>query len=87
MVASYNLRPGNGAGPIFWKVRDRRRNRRKGKTHKKEAGKIQIGKVSKTKIQISHIHTAAKSTSESQAQITYLLRPQSPHGAAYPHTK
>ena len=24
LVASYGLRPGNGAGPIFWKVRDRR---------------------------------------------------------------
>jgi len=32
LVASYDLRPGNGAGPIFWKVRDRRRNRREGKT-------------------------------------------------------
>jgi len=47
--ASYDVWPGNGAGPIFWKVRDRRRNRRKGKTHKKEEGKIQIGKVSKNK--------------------------------------
>jgi len=28
LVASYDLRPGNGAGPIFWKVTDRRRNRR-----------------------------------------------------------
>jgi len=35
LVASYDLLPGNGAGPIFWKVRDRRRNRREGKTHKK----------------------------------------------------
>ena len=35
MVASYDLQPGNGAGPIFWKVRDRRRNRREGKMHKK----------------------------------------------------
>ena len=41
--------------------------------HKKVEGKIQIGKVSKTKIQISHIHTAPKSTSESQGQITHLL--------------
>jgi len=49
LVASYNLRPGNGAGPIFCKVRDRGRNRREGKTHKKEEGKIQIGKVSKNK--------------------------------------
>jgi len=32
LVASYDLQPGNGAGPIFWKVRDRRRNRREGKT-------------------------------------------------------
>ena len=48
MVASYDLQPGNGAGPIFWKVRDRRRDRREGKTHKKVEGKIQIGKVSKT---------------------------------------
>jgi len=35
LVASYDLQPGNGAGAIFWKVRDRRRNRREGKTHKK----------------------------------------------------
>jgi len=35
LVASYDLWSGNGAGPIFWKVRDRRRNRREGKTHKK----------------------------------------------------
>jgi len=35
LVASYDLRPGNGAGTIFWTVRDRRRNRREGKTHKK----------------------------------------------------
>ena len=35
LVASYDLRPGNGAGLIFWKVKDRRRNRREGKTHKK----------------------------------------------------
>jgi len=35
LVASYDLRPGNGAGPIFWKIRDRRRIRREGKTHKK----------------------------------------------------
>jgi len=35
LVASYDLRPGNGAGPIFWKVRDTRRNRREGKMHKK----------------------------------------------------
>ena len=35
MVTSYDLQPGNGAGPIFWKVRDRGRNRREGKTHKK----------------------------------------------------
>ena len=78
MVASYDLLPGNGAGPIFWKVRDRKRNRREGKTHKKEEGKIQIGKVSKTKIQIRHIHTAPKSTSESQAQITHLLTASEP---------
>jgi len=35
LVASYDLRPGNGVGSIFWKVRARRRNRRKGKMHKK----------------------------------------------------
>jgi len=35
LVASYDLRPGKGAGPIFWKVTDRRKNRREGKTHKK----------------------------------------------------
>jgi len=34
---------------IFWKVRERRRDRRKGKVHKKEEGKIQIGKVTKIK--------------------------------------
>ena len=68
--------------PIFWKVRDRKRNRREGKTHKKEEGKIQIGKVSKNKKQISHIHTAPKSTSESQAQITYsLTAPEPARGA------
>ena len=79
MVASYDLLPGNGAGPIFWKVKDRRRNRREGKTHKKrKKEKIQIGKVSKTKIQISHIHTVPKSTSESQAQITHLLTAPEP---------
>jgi len=33
------------SGSIFWKARDRR----EGKTHKKEEGKIQIGKVSKNK--------------------------------------
>ena len=78
MVASYDLQPGNGAGAIFWKVRDRRRNRREGKTHKKVKGKIQKEKVSKTKIQISHIHTVPKSTSESQAQITHLLTAPEP---------
>ena len=45
---------------------------------KKVEGKIQIGKVSKTKIQISHIHTAPKSTRESQAQITHLLTAPEP---------
>ena len=35
LVVSYDLRLGKGAGPIFWKVRHRRRNRREGKTHKK----------------------------------------------------
>jgi len=45
---------------------------------KKEEGKIQIGKVSKTKIQISHIHTVPKSTSESQAHITHLLTAPEP---------
>ena len=66
MVTSYDLRPGNGAGPIFWKVRDRRRNRREGKTHKKGRRKnINKKGKQKTKIQISHIHTALKSTSES----------------------
>jgi len=73
LVASYDLLPGNGEGPKFWKVRDRRRNRREGKMHKKGRRKNTNKKVSKTKIQISHIHTAPKSTSESQAQITHLL--------------
>ena len=41
LVASYDLWPGNGygAGPIFWKVRDRRRNIREGKMHKKRRRK------------------------------------------------
>jgi len=66
-------------GPIFWKVRDRIRNRREGKTHKKGRRKNtnRKGKQNK-KIQISHIHTAPKSTSESQAQITYLLTAPEP---------
>jgi len=34
---------------IFWKVRDKRRDRRKGKTHKKGRRKKQIGKVCKDK--------------------------------------
>ena len=59
MVASYDLQPGNGAGPIFWKVRDRRRNRKEGKTQKKEEGKIQIGKVSNNKnTNKPHSHSA-----------------------------
>jgi len=78
LVAYYDLQPGNGAGPICWKVRDRRRNRRKVRRIKKVEGKIQIAKVSKTKIQISHIHTAPKSTSESQAKITHLLTAPEP---------
>jgi len=57
LVASYDLQPGNGAGSIFWKVRDRTRNRREGKTHKKEERKIQIGKVSKNKNK-PHSHSA-----------------------------
>jgi len=66
LVASYDLRPGNGAGPIFWKVRDRRKNRREDKTHKKGRRK-NTNRKGKQKIQISHIQTALKSTSESQA--------------------
>jgi len=59
LVASYDLQPGNGAGLIFWKVRDRRRNRREGKTHKKEEGKIQIEKVSKNEnTNKPHSHSA-----------------------------
>jgi len=58
-VASYELQRGNRAGPIFWKVRDRRRNRREGKTHKKGRRKIQIGKVSKNKnTNKPHSHSA-----------------------------
>ena len=45
---------------------------------------MQIGKVNKTKIQISHIHTVPKSTSESQAQITHLLTaPEPARGAVH----
>jgi len=36
LVAFYDLRPGNGVGLIFWKVRDRRRNRREGKKKRKK---------------------------------------------------
>ena len=78
MVASYDLQPGNGAGPIFWKVRDRRRNRTEGKTHKKGRRKTTNRKGKQNKIQISHSHTAPKSTSESQAQITHLLTAPEP---------
>jgi len=59
LIASYDFWPGNGTGPIFWKVRDRRRNRREGKTQKKEEGAIQIGKVSKNKnTNKPHSHSA-----------------------------
>jgi len=59
LVASYDLQHGNGVGSIFWKVRDRRRNRREGKKHKKKEGKIQIGKVSKNKnTNKPHSHSA-----------------------------
>jgi len=61
LVASYDLRPGKGAGTIFWKVRDRRRNRREEKVRciKKEEGKIQTGKVSKNKnTNKPHSHSA-----------------------------
>jgi len=48
-------------------------------THKKGRRKNTKRKgKQKTKIQISHIHTAPKSTSESQAQITYLLTAPEP---------
>jgi len=67
LVASYDLRPGNGAGPIFWKVRDRRRDRREGKK-KKGRKKIRKGKHTKnTNNTHTHTYTAPKSTSESQA--------------------
>jgi len=47
LVASYDLGPGNGVGPIFWKVREEIEE--KVRCIKKEEGKIQIGKVSKNK--------------------------------------
>jgi len=40
LVTSYDLQPGNGAGPIFWKVRDRRRDREEGKKKKKRRKKF-----------------------------------------------
>ena len=55
---------------IFWKVRDRRRDRREGKMHKKGRRKNTNRKgKQKQIIRISHMHTctAPKSTSESQA--------------------
>jgi len=55
LVASYDLQPGNGAGPIFWKVRDRRRNRREGKTHKK-------GRRKNTNRKGKHSHSAKINT-------------------------
>ena len=59
MVASYDLLPGNGAGPIFWKVRDRRRNRREGKTHKKGRRKNTNRKGKQNKnTNKSHSHSA-----------------------------
>jgi len=48
LVASYDLQPGNGAGPIFWKVREEEIEE-KVRRIKKVEGKIQIGKVSKNK--------------------------------------
>jgi len=60
LVASYDPRPRKGAGPIFWKVRDRRRNRREGKMHKKgrrkntnRKGKTEIQKKQQTLQQIT----------------------------------
>jgi len=60
LVASYDLRPGNGAGPIFWKIRYRRRKiEEKVRRIKKEEGKIQTGKVSKNKnTNKPHSHSA-----------------------------
>jgi len=53
------------SGSIFWKVGDRRRDRREGKTKKKE--KTSRKSVQRRIIRISHMHTytAPKSTSES----------------------
>jgi len=68
LVASYDLLPGNGAGPIFWKVRDRRRDGREGKMKKEEGKANRKGKQGQI-IRISHMHTytAPKSTCKSQA--------------------
>ena len=57
------------SGSIFWRVRDRKRDRREGKTHKKGRRKNTNRKGKQQQIiRISHVHAyATKSTSESQA--------------------
>jgi len=75
MVASYDLRPGNGAGPIFWKVRDRRRNRRLRRIKKEE--KIQIGKVSKNK-NTNKPHSHSAEINKCIAGTNYLLMAPEP---------
>jgi len=57
------------SGSIFWKVRDRRRDRREGKTQKGRRKNTNRKGKQKQIIRISHMHTytAPKSKSESQA--------------------
>jgi len=48
---------------------------------KKEEGKIQIGKVSKTKIQISTFTQRRNQQVNRRHKLPTYLRPRSPHGA------
>jgi len=48
-VASYDLRPGNGAGPYSGRQETEEEIEEKARHIKNEEGKIQIGKVSKNK--------------------------------------
>jgi len=49
LVASYDLRPGNGVGPYSGRQEIEEEIEEKVRRIKKEEGKIQIGKVSKNK--------------------------------------
>jgi len=59
LVTSYDLRPGKGVGPIFWKVRDRRRDRREDMTKKRKTEKKKrYAKTNNMNKSHAHIHSA-----------------------------